>query len=65
MSLWDSGIISASYTGDPGFQFCNFPLDFKFLFVTENMSVKTFGENCIENNGKEFLMIMKEMRQDI
>ena len=28
VSLWDSGIISVSYTGGPGFQSCNLPFDF-------------------------------------
>ena len=28
VSLWYSGLISVSYTGDPGFQPCNLPFDF-------------------------------------
>ena len=37
MSLWYSGKVSVSYTGDPGFQPCNFP--FWFLIFLRNLQI--------------------------
>ena len=48
VSLWDSGIISVSYTGGPGFQ-SNLPFDFYiFLSLNSANSVKTLRENSNE-----------------